>query len=82
MHLHGGFSNANIVGNLLVQATGRDLDHDLTLAGTQSLETLSERVEGFVTLAPGTIASEAGPYRIKELLITERFCRDKLRTRR
>src|SRR5215469_4061167 len=33
MDLHGGLGDADIVGNLFVQATGHDVKHDLTLAG-------------------------------------------------
>src|SRR5215472_4344411 len=32
MHFHRGFGDADIVGNLLVEATCRDLHHDLPLA--------------------------------------------------
>ena len=70
MHLHRGFGDADIVGNLLVQATGRDLNHDLTLAGAERVETLSERTQGLITLSTGTIASQAGFDSVKEVLIT------------
>jgi hypothetical protein len=43
VHLHRGFGNADIGRNLFVQATGRDLNHDLTLAGAERVETLAER---------------------------------------
>ena len=44
MHLHRGFGDADIVGNLFVETTGRDLDHDLTLAGAElSKRSLSAR---------------------------------------
>jgi hypothetical protein len=60
MHLHGGYGNANIVGNLLVYATGRDLDHYLTLAAAERAETLSKRTprNGLVrnSIAPPFIA--------------------------
>ena len=45
MHLHRGFGDADIVGNLLVETTGRDLNHDLTLAGAERFETLPERTQ-------------------------------------
>src|SRR5215471_7732680 len=34
VHLHGGFGDADIVGNLFAQAATRDLDHHLALPGT------------------------------------------------
>src|SRR5262252_1594646 len=43
MHLHRRFGDANVVSNLLVEATGRGLHHDLTLAGAERVETLPER---------------------------------------
>jgi hypothetical protein len=33
MHLHRGFGDAAIEGNLFAQATTRDLNHDLALPG-------------------------------------------------
>jgi hypothetical protein len=33
MHLHRGFGDADIVGDLFAQATARDLNRDLTLSG-------------------------------------------------
>src|SRR5580692_5477631 len=38
MHLHGGFGNADIAGNLLAEAAVRDLNHDLAFPGAQRLE--------------------------------------------
>ena len=76
MHLHRGFGDAHIAGNLFVEATGRDLDHDLTLAGAERFETLPERTQGPIALPTGTIASEAGLDRVEKLLITERFCEE------
>ena len=76
MHLHRRFGNADIVGNLFVQATGRDMDHDLTLAGAERFETRPERMQGPIILATGAIASEAGLDRVEEILITERFCEE------
>jgi len=35
MHLYRRFGNADIVGYLLVQATGRDMNHDFSLAGAE-----------------------------------------------
>ena len=76
MHLHRRFGDADIAGNLFVEATGRDLDHDLALAGAERVETLPERTQGLITLPTGTIASEAGLDSIEEVLITERLCEE------
>src|SRR6516165_4988797 len=59
MHLHGRFGDADIVGNLLVQATGHDMEHDLSLAGTERVETLSEASQSLITLPSGSIARES-----------------------
>src|SRR5215475_11115569 len=76
MHLHRRFGDADIVGNLLVQATGRDLNHDLTLAGGERVETLSEPSQRLFTLPSGPIASKSGLDSFNEILITERFCQE------
>ena len=76
MHLHRRFGDADIVGNLFVEATGRDPNHDLALAGAERFETLPEPTQGPITLPTGTIASEAGLDGVEEVLITERFCEE------
>src|SRR5262245_8889075 len=80
MHLHSGLGDANIVGNLLVQTTGHDMEQDLTLAQAERLETLPERSRGRLTLPSGTIARKPGSDRLNKLLITERFCQELYRT--
>ena len=72
MHLHRGFGDADIVGNLLVQATGHDMEHDVTLAGAERVETFPERSQCPFTLPTGAIASEAGLNGVKQILVTER----------
>jgi hypothetical protein len=76
MHLYRRFGNADIVGDLFVQATGRDMNHDFTFAGAERFETRPERMQGPIILAAGAIASEAGVDRVEEILITERFCKE------
>src|ERR1700738_1407360 len=76
MHLHGGLRDAHIAGNLFVEATGRNLDHDVALTGAKRVETLPERAQGFITLPAGTIARKAGLDSIAEILVTERFCEE------
>ena len=76
MHFHREFGDADIVGNLFVEATSRDQDHDFALARAERVETLPERTQGPITLPTGTIASEAGLDSVEEVLITERFCEE------
>src|SRR6516165_1447713 len=59
MHLHRRFGDTDIVGNLLVQATGHHMEHDLSLAGTERVETLSEPSQGLITLPSGSIARDS-----------------------
>src|SRR5215471_6681350 len=80
MHLHCRFGDADIVGNLLVQATGHDMEHDVTLAGAERVETFPECSQCPFTLPTGTIASEAGLDGVKQILITEWFCKELYRT--
>src|SRR5262249_12613458 len=35
MHLHRGFGDADIIGDLFVQATGHNVEHDFTLSGAE-----------------------------------------------
>ena len=65
MHLHRGFGDADIVGNLLVQAPGHDMEHDVTLAGAERVEPFPQRSQCPLTLSTGTIASEAGVNGVK-----------------
>src|ERR1700754_4736940 len=73
MHLHGGFGDADIAGNLFAEAAARDLNHDLALPGTERLESLSEGGQISFILPASTIASEADLDRIEKVLIAERF---------
>ena len=76
MHFHRRFGDADIMGNLLIQATGHDMEHDLMLAGAERVETFPERSQCPFTLPTGTIASEAGLNGVKQILITERLCEE------
>src|SRR6202030_912358 len=73
MHLHGGFGNADIAGNLLAKAAVRDLNHDLALPGAQQLEAFPEGAQSFLILPPSAITMEAELNGVEELLITERL---------
>src|SRR6516225_7879890 len=74
MHLHRGFGDADIVGDLFVQATGHDMKHNLSFPRAKAIESLPECSQRLVTLPPGTIASESALDGFNELVITERFC--------
>ena len=76
MYLYCGLSDANIAGDLLIEATGCDLNHDLSLARAERFKTLPEGIQGPITFATRTIASEARLHRIEEILIPERFCEE------
>src|SRR5258708_5514008 len=76
MHLHRRLGDADIVGDLFVEATRHDMEHDLTLAWAERVEALPERSQSPFTLPPGTIASEAGLDSVKQILITERLCEE------
>src|SRR5208282_4017307 len=73
MHLHRGLGDADIVGNLFVEATACDLDHDLALAGAERAETLPEGAQGPIALLAGAITSKAGLDGLDKVLITEWF---------
>ena len=76
MHLHRRFGDADVVGNLLVQVTGHDMDHDLSLAGSERVEALSEASQSLITLPSGSIACESRLDSLNEVLVTERFCQE------
>ena len=73
MHLHGGFGDADIAGNLFAEAAARDLNHDLALPGAQRFEALPEGGQSLFILPPSTIAREAELNGVEEVLITERL---------
>src|SRR5262245_34457861 len=73
MHLHRGFGDADIVGNLLAEATAHDLYHDFPLAGAQRCEALPEGGQDFFALPPCAIAGEPELNGLEEILIAERL---------
>jgi hypothetical protein len=52
------------------------MEHDLTFARAEAIETLPERSQLPITLPSGTIASESGFDSLDKVLITERFCQE------
>ena len=73
MHFYCGFCNADIVGSLFVKATGHDMEHDFTLAGTKTFETLLQPSQSSITLPSSAIASKSGLDGLNEVLISKRF---------
>ena len=73
MHLHSGLGDAHVTRNLLTQTALCDLNHDLALTERQRFESRPERTEGFVLLAPDTIASEPEIDSVEKVLVTERL---------
>ena len=71
MHFHRRFSNPDVGSDLLVQAAGRSLDHDLTLTGAERLVALPERGQGLFVVPTSTIASKTRFDRVNEILIAE-----------
>src|SRR5215469_5416418 len=52
------------------------MEHDFTLAGTETVETLPKCSQRSIALPPSTIASESGLDGLNEILISERFCQE------
>src|SRR5215471_14505608 len=52
------------------------MEHDLSLAGTERVETLSEPSQSLITLPSGSIARESRLDSLNEVLVTERFCQE------
>src|SRR6266851_9743213 len=80
MHLHRRLGDADIVCDLFVEATRHDMEHDLTLAGAERVETLPEQGQCPFTVPASTVASKAGLDSVKKILITERLCEELYRT--
>src|ERR1700744_6264501 len=76
MHLHRRLGDADIMGDLFVEATRDDMEHDLALAGAERVVALPEQSQCPFTRQTDTIASEAGLDRIKKVLITEWLCEE------
>src|SRR5215469_10544018 len=73
MHLHRGFGDAEIEGNLFAEAPARNLNHDLALSGAERGEALSEVRQSLFIVPPRTIPRKAELDGIEEVLITERL---------
>jgi hypothetical protein len=71
MHLHRGFGDADIAGDLFAETTAHDLDHDLALSGAQRIETIPQGVQSLFILAPSAITREAELDGVEKLLIPE-----------
>jgi hypothetical protein len=63
MHLHRGFGDAHLAGNLLVQPALCDLNQNRALTRSQYFESCPEHAQGFFILAARTVSSEPGRYK-------------------
>ena len=59
MHLHRGFGDAHLSGNLLVQPALRNLNQNRALPRSQYFESRPERAQGFFVLAARTVAKRS-----------------------
>src|SRR5262249_39363553 len=73
MHFHRGFGDADIMGDLLAQASASDLNHDLALPRTERTKALPEGGQVLLIFPPCTIAGYAKLNGVEEILIAERF---------
>src|SRR5215475_15559023 len=71
MHLHRGFGDADIVGNLLAQAAARHLNDDLALPRAQRPEALPEAGQVPLILPPGAVGGKTELDGVEEVLIAE-----------
>ena len=73
MHLHRGFGDAHLAGNLLVQPALRDLNQNRALTWRQSFESDPQRAQSLLILAASMAASEPSVYSIQKILVPERL---------
>src|SRR5271170_6026251 len=59
MDLHRDLADAEVAGNLLVEAAPRDLDQDFALTQGQAVEPFPKRGQGPLLLAPGAVPRKA-----------------------
>src|SRR5215475_6092850 len=71
MHLHRGFGDADIVGNLFAEAAARDLNDNLALPRSKRGEALLEICRGLIIFSVCTVARKAELNRVEEVLIAE-----------
>src|SRR5579862_2414396 len=71
MHFNGGFGDSDISGNLLVQPSSRDFNHDLAFSWAQQLEALSNCLDRLLVLDPGAITFEPDVNRVYQVLVTK-----------
>jgi hypothetical protein len=74
------FGNPNLTGDLLAQASSRDLNHDLSFSRTQSLETLSDVGQSTFILATDPITGQGKLDSVKKFLIAYGLCEEFNRT--
>src|ERR1700730_1723423 len=80
MNLDGDLADAEVCGDLLVQAPGYDQSHDLPLTRRQNVETRAQLCDAFLILKPCTISCKTELDGVKQILIAEWFCQELDRT--
>src|SRR5262252_8332018 len=73
MHFYGDFADADVVGDLFVEATNHHQGHYLSLAWGKSLEACPQPCDHLFVLQPRAISREALLNRVQQVLITERL---------
>src|SRR5215467_3965065 len=67
MHFHSDFADADVVGDLLVEATNHHQGHYLALAWGKSLEACPQRGDHLFVLQPRAILREAQLNRVRKV---------------
>ena len=73
MDFDGDLADAHVGGNLLVEATGHDMRHDLALALAQTLEPHPQSCDRLLVFEQGAVARQTLLDRVQDFLIAERL---------
>src|SRR4051794_32354078 len=77
MYFHGGFGDAHVAGNLLVEAAFRNLKQYRALPRCQHFESRLDCAQCFFAFSARTVPSEPKIHRIQKILVSKRL-REKL----
>src|SRR5262249_2442368 len=73
MDFYGDLADADVIRDLLVEATGHHQGHHLTLARGERFEARPQRGDCLFVLHPRVVSREAQLDRVQQVLIAERF---------
>src|SRR5262249_22271362 len=73
MDFYGDLADADVIGDLLVEAASGHQGHHLTLTGRESLEAPPQRGDCLFVFHPRPISGEPELNRIQQVLIAERY---------